>query len=141
VEAGAHSFAAYSGTYSPLTKYYKNEDGDLVGEITIPTAVGLVGGATKVHPGAKACVKILGVKTAAELGEVLAAVGLAQNFGALRALAQEGIQRGHMKLHARNLAIQAGAKPEEVDAIVTKMVQEGKVTASRAVEILQELHR
>jgi hydroxymethylglutaryl-CoA reductase len=81
------------------------------------------------------------VKTAAELGEVLAAVGLAQNFGALRALAQEGIQRGHMKLHARNLAIQAGASQEDVDEIVTRMVQEGKVTASRAVEILEELHR
>jgi hydroxymethylglutaryl-CoA reductase len=141
VEAGAHSFAAYTGKYSPLTKYYKNDKGDLVGEITIPTAVGLVGGATKVHPAAKACVKILGVKTAAELGEVLAAVGLAQNFGALRVLAQEGIQRGHMKLHARNLAIQAGAKPDEIEVIVTRMIREGKVTASRAVEILEELQQ
>jgi hydroxymethylglutaryl-CoA reductase len=141
VEAGAHSFAAYTGKYSPLTKYYKNDKGDLVGEITIPTAVGLVGGATKVHPAAKACVKILGVKTAAELGEVLAAVGLAQNFGALRVLAQEGIQRGHMKLHARNLAIQAGAKLDEIEVIVTRMIQEGKVTASRAVEILEELQQ
>jgi len=139
VEAGAHSYAAVTGKYLPLTRYQKDEDGNLVGEIRIPTAVGLVGGATKVHPAAKASVKILGVKTAAELGEVLAAVGLAQNFAALRVLAQEGIQRGHMKLHARNLAIQAGAASGEVEEIVSRMVKEKRISASRASELLQEM--
>ncbi|MGA1794132.1 MAG: hydroxymethylglutaryl-CoA reductase, degradative [Thermoplasmatota archaeon] len=139
VEAGAHSYAAVTGQYLPLTRYQKDEDGNLVGEIRIPTAVGLVGGATKVHPAAKASVKILGVKTAAELGEVLAAVGLAQNFAALRVLAQEGIQRGHMKLHARNLAIQAGAASGEVEEIVSRMVKEKRISASRASELLQEM--
>ncbi|MGA1819638.1 MAG: hydroxymethylglutaryl-CoA reductase, degradative [Thermoplasmatota archaeon] len=139
VEAGAHSYASITGSYLPLTRYGKDDEGDLVGEITIPTAVGLVGGATKVHPAAKASVKILGVRTAAELGEVLAAVGLAQNFAALRVLAQEGIQRGHMKLHARNLAIQAGAPSDEVEAIVSRMVEEKKISASRASELLQEM--
>ncbi|MBN1539790.1 MAG: hydroxymethylglutaryl-CoA reductase, degradative, partial [Candidatus Thermoplasmatota archaeon] len=97
VEAGAHSYATITGNYLPLTRYHMNEKGDLVGEITIPTAVGTVGGATKVHPAARACMKILGIETAKELGEVLAAVGLAQNFAALRALALEGIQKGHMR--------------------------------------------
>ncbi|MGA1848214.1 MAG: 3-hydroxy-3-methylglutaryl-CoA reductase, partial [Thermoplasmatota archaeon] len=141
VEAGAHSYASISGSYQPLTKYHINETGDLVGQITIPTAVGLVGGATKVHPAAKASVKIMGVKTAAELGEVLAAVGLAQNLGALRVLAQEGIQRGHMKLHARNLALQAGAEPGEVDEVVRRLIETGQVSASRAVDILNEVRK
>jgi hydroxymethylglutaryl-CoA reductase len=141
VEAGAHSYASISGKYLPLSKYHVNENGDLVGQITIPTAVGLVGGATKVHPAAKAAVKILGVKTAAELGEIIAAVGLAQNLGALRVLAQEGIQRGHMKLHARNLALQAGAGPEEVDEVVRRLVETGQVSASKAVDILNDLRK
>ncbi|MEA3559353.1 MAG: hydroxymethylglutaryl-CoA reductase, degradative [Candidatus Thermoplasmatota archaeon] len=141
VEAGAHSYAAYKGIYSPLTKYYKNEDGDLVGGITIPTAVGLVGGATKVHPAAKAAVKILGVTSARELGSVLASVGLAQNFAALRVLAVEGIQKGHMKLHARNLALQAGAGPEEVDIVVAEMIRSGKVTGSGAEEALSRVKK
>ncbi len=103
IEAGAHAFACRSGEYKPLTRYSKDKQGNLVGEIEIPVAVGLVGGAVKTHPLAGVCVKILGVKTAPELGEILAAVGLAQNFAALRALSTEGIQKGHMKLHARKV--------------------------------------
>jgi hydroxymethylglutaryl-CoA reductase len=139
VEAGAHSYAAISGHYSPLTVWEKNSNGDLVGTIEIPTAVGLIGGATKVHPTAKAAVKILGVKTAQELGEILAAVGLAQNLGALRALATEGIQRGHMALHARNIAIMAGASKDIVDEVVKRLVERGKVRMDIAKEIIDEI--
>ncbi len=139
VESGAHSYASKTGQYSPLTRYEKNEDGDLVGCIEIPMAVGLVGGATAVHPTARRNVKILGVKTASELAEIIAAVGLAQNFAALRALATEGIQRGHMSLHARNIAVTVGAEGEEVDKIVERLVAEKKVRMDRAEEILKEL--
>ncbi len=138
VEAGAHAYAARSGHYGPLTVWEKNKDGDLVGSIELPMAVGIIGGATKVHPVAKVALKILGVKTANELGEVMAAVGLAQNLGALRALAHEGIQRGHMSLHARNVAITAGATGELIDLIVEKMVEEGKVRLDRAKELIEE---
>ncbi len=138
VEAGAHAYAARSGQYSPLTVWEKNKDGDLVGSIELPMAVGIVGGATRVHPVAKIALKILGVKTANELAEVLAAVGLAQNLGALRALAHEGIQRGHMALHARNVAIMAGASGELIDLIVEKMVEEHKVRLDRAKELVEE---
>ncbi|MBU4190324.1 MAG: hydroxymethylglutaryl-CoA reductase, degradative [Candidatus Thermoplasmatota archaeon] len=137
VESGAHSYASMNG-YSPLTKYEKNENGDLVGSIELPTPVGLIGGATKVHPTAKICVKILGVKTARELGEIIAAVGLAQNFAALKALASEGIQKGHMGLHARNIAIMAGAKDERIDRIAEQMIKEKKIRIDRAKEILKE---
>ncbi len=139
VEAGAHAYAAFKGEYKPLTHYEKNKDGNLVGSIEIPAAVGLVGGATAVHPVAKANVKILGVKTASELGEVMAAVGLAQNFAALRALATEGIQRGHMSLHARNVAVTAGATGELIDKVVEKLVSEKQVRLDRAKEILEEI--
>lgn len=146
IEAGAHSYAAYKkGGYSPLTHYEKNENGDIVGSIELPMAVGLVGGATAVHPTAKACVKILGIKTAAELGQVIAAVGLAQNFAALRALATEGIQRGHMSLHAKNVVVMAAEKmgikatPELIDKIVPILVQEKKVRMDRAEELIREL--
>jgi len=138
VEAGAHAYAARSGQYSPLTVWEKNKDGDLVGSIELPMAVGTVGGATRVHPVAKIALKILGVKTANELAEVLAAVGLAQNLGALRALAHEGIQRGHMALHARNVAIMAGASGELIDLIVEKMVEERKVRLDRAKELVEK---
>lgn len=139
VEAGAHSYASITGSYEPLTTYHRDEEGNLVGKITIPTAVGLVGGATKVHPAAKSAVKILGISKASELGEILAAVGLAQNLGALRALATEGIQKGHMKLHARNLAIQAGAVNDEIPAVINELVGSGQVTASNARDILDKL--
>ncbi|MEE9564851.1 MAG: hydroxymethylglutaryl-CoA reductase, degradative [Candidatus Hydrothermarchaeaceae archaeon] len=141
VEAGAHAYAAFKGEYKPLTHYEKNKDGNLVGSIEIPAAVGLIGGATAVHPVAKANVKILGVKTASELGEVMAAVGLAQNFAALRALATEGIQRGHMSLHARNVAVTAGATGELIDKVVEKLVSEKQVRLDRAEEILEEIKK
>ena len=138
IEAGAHAYAVRNGHYGTLSYWEKNSDGDLVGSIELPMAVGLIGGATKVHPTAKVALKILGVKTANELGEVMAAVGLAQNLGALRALAHEGIQRGHMALHARNVAITAGASGKLIDLVVERMVEERKVRMDRAKELLEE---
>jgi hydroxymethylglutaryl-CoA reductase len=139
IEAGAHSYAARNGRYTSLTTWEKNSDGDLVGTIELPMAVGLVGGATKVHPIARLAVKILGVKSAVELGEVIAAVGLAQNMAALRALATEGIQRGHMSLHARNVAVAAGATPDILDQVVAAMVKERKVRQDYAEELVKML--
>jgi len=139
IEAGAHAYAARSGHYSPLTSWHKDEKGDLHGFIEFPAALGIVGGVTAVLPLAKICLKILGVKTARELGEVMAAVGLAQNLGALRALASEGIQRGHMSLHARNIAIMAGAQGELIDLVAEKMAAERKVRLDRARELVSEL--
>jgi hydroxymethylglutaryl-CoA reductase len=138
IEAGAHSYAAKNGHYTTLSTWEKNEQGDLVGSIELPMAVGLIGGAVKTHPIAKIAVKILGVKTANEFGEVLAAVGLAQNLGALRALAHEGIQRGHMSLHARNIAVAAGATGEQVDLVAGKMVEERKIRMDRAKELIEQ---
>ena len=138
IEAGAHAYAARTGHYSPLTIWQKDENGDLRGFIEVPTAVGTVGGITAVHPTAKICLKILRVKTSMELGEVMAAVGLAQNMAALRALAAEGIQHGHMSLHARNIAAMAGAEGEIIDLVAAKMVEERKVRLDRAKEILAE---
>jgi len=139
VEAGAHSFASISGRYKALTRYEKNKDGDLVGTIEMPVAVGLVGGATRVHPVAKTAVKILGVKSADDLSRIIAAVGLCQNFAALRALASEGIQRGHMSLHAKNVAVQAGAKCDLIDIIAARMAAERRISVDRAVELMAEL--
>lgn len=141
LEAGAHTYAARSGRYQPLTRWEKDGEGNLVGSIELPIAVGVVGGATASHPIAQICRKILGVKTARELAEVMAAVGLAQNFAALRALATEGIQRGHMELHARNVAIMAGAKGELIDLVAEKMVEERKIRLDRAQEILEETRK
>lgn len=139
IEAGAHAYASMSGGYRPLTRYEKTPEGDIRGTIELPMAVGLIGGATKVHPTARAAVKLLGVKSAGELAEIAAAVGLAQNFAALRALATEGIQKGHMTLHARNIAISAGCPPELVDDVVRVMVSERKVRMDRAAAIVEEL--
>jgi len=141
IEAGAHAYAAwaYGPGYHSLTKWEKNADGDLVGTIELPMAVGLVGGATAVHPTAKANVKLLGVKTAGELAEIIASVGLAQNFAALRALATEGIQRGHMGLHARNIAATVGATGDEIDRVAEVLVKERKVRMDRAKEVLDEI--
>ncbi|HIH22371.1 TPA: hydroxymethylglutaryl-CoA reductase, degradative [Candidatus Micrarchaeota archaeon] len=140
VEAGAHAFAAITGSYKPLTKYYKDKNGDLVGEIELPVAVGLVGGATKVHPTAKIAVKLLGVKNTQELAQVIAAVGLSQNFAALRALSSEGIQRGHMRLHARNIATQAGAiSAVELEAVVNALVENKKFNVDFAKETIKKL--
>ncbi len=138
IEAGAHSYASLGG-YHSLTKYEKDKDGNLVGTIEVPMAVGLVGGATKVHPVARACVKILGVKTSLELAHIIASVGLAQNAAALRALAAEGIQKGHMALHARNVAATAGARGEMIDIIAKRLVEEKNIKVERAKEILEEL--
>jgi hydroxymethylglutaryl-CoA reductase len=139
IEAGAHAYAAKTGHYSPLTRWSKDEKGDLEGFIEIPAAVGIVGGITAVHPAAKISLKILGVKTARELGEVMAAVGLAQNLAALRALAAEGIQRGHMSLHARNIAAMAGAEGDMIDKVAAAMVDEKKVRLDRAKELVTEI--
>jgi hydroxymethylglutaryl-CoA reductase len=143
IESGAHTYAAFrakdGGIIAPLTTYEKNRQGDLVGTIELPVAVGLIGGATAVHPTAKANVKLLGVKSASELAQVIASVGLAQNFGALRALATEGIQRGHMELHARNIAAMAGATSEEVDRVVARLVEEHAIRIDRAQAVLKEL--
>jgi hydroxymethylglutaryl-CoA reductase len=132
VEAGAHAYAARTGRYRPLTAWQEDEDGNLVGTIELPIAAGLIGGATALHPLAKLAVKILGVKTAQELASIMAAVGLCQNLSALRALAAEGIQRGHMKLHAKNVAIMAGAHGDEIDQVVRLLID-------IAEEILKEL--
>ena len=139
IEAGAHAFAAISGHYSSLTQWSSSDDFELIGKISLPMAVGLVGGATKTHPAAKAAIALLGVKSATELGQVIAAVGLAQNLAALRALATEGIQRGHMKLHARNIALQAGASSNEIDVVVQRMVDSQNVTTDNACQILKEI--
>ncbi len=141
LEAGAHSYAARSGKYKPLTTWEENSDGDLVGTLEMPMAVGLVGGAARTHPTARADIKILGVKTATELGEVIGAVGLAQNFAALRALASEGIQRGHMKLHSRNVAISAGATGDLIDLVAQKMIEERKIRFDRAKDLVAELSK
>ena len=139
IEAGAHAFATRGGHYTSLTDWSISNNGDLVGKIILPMAVGLVGGATKTHPTAKAAIEVLGVKTATELGQVIAAVGLAQNLAALRALATEGIQRGHMTLHARNIAVQAGANGSEIDLIVKGMIDSQNVTMDNAMQILKAL--
>lgn len=138
IESGAHSYAAITGSYTTLTHWEKDAQGDLLGTIEIPMAVGLVGGATRSHPVAQVAVKILGVKTAQELSEVMAAVGLAQNFAALRALATEGIQRGHMNLHAKNVAQAAGATGDLIEKVARQMVKEGTVRQDRAEEILAD---
>jgi hydroxymethylglutaryl-CoA reductase len=141
VESGAHAYASLTGHYTSLTHWEKDVQGNLLGSIELPTAVGLVGGATKSHPVARIAVKILGVKTANELGEIIAAVGLAQNFAALRALATVGIQRGHMRLHAKNIAQMAGATGDLIEKVAQQMVKEGKVRQDRAEEILKELKK
>ncbi|WP_413761913.1 hydroxymethylglutaryl-CoA reductase, degradative [Variovorax sp. Varisp41] len=139
VEAGAHAYACRHGRYGSLTTWEKDKNGSLVGTIEMPMPVGLVGGATKTHPLARLALRILGVQSAQELGEVAVAVGLAQNLGALRALATEGIQRGHMALHARNIALVAGATGDEIDAVAKQMATEHDVRTDRAVALLEAL--
>lgn len=139
IEAGAHAYASKTGRYTTLSKWEKDINGDLVGTLELPMAVGLVGGATTTHPTSKACVKILGVKTALELAEIICATGLAQNLAAVKVLATEGVQRGHMALHSKNIAINAGAKGDEIDKVSEIMVKEKKVRIDFAKEILEEL--
>ncbi|MHB1471173.1 MAG: hydroxymethylglutaryl-CoA reductase, degradative [Thermoplasmataceae archaeon] len=139
VEANAHTYGHVTGNLS-LTKFEEDRNGDLVGSIEIPLAVGTVGGTTGTVEKAKISRKILGVQNSTDLANVLAAVGLAQNFAALRALCDEGIQRGHMSLHARNIALEAGARPEEVDAVVSEMIMEGKIDRKTAETIVKRMH-
>ncbi len=139
LEAGAHSYACRDGGYKPLTRWSKDNNGDLVGRIELPLAVGTVGGVASVHPVAKACLKILRIRSAQELACVMASAGLAQNLAALRALVSEGIQRGHMRLHARNIAMSAGATGKLVDAVAERISDEGNVSLHRAREVLREL--
>ena len=142
IESGAHTYGQWKEGHDSFTNWKKTKNGDLEGTIEIPMAVGLVGGATATHPTAKACVKILDVKIpggAAELSQVICAVGLCQNLGALRALASEGIQRGHMGLHARNLAVQAGAKGGEIDKVAEMLKRSGTVRADVAEKFLSEI--
>jgi len=141
LESGAHSFAAIKGKYQPLTTWKKTKEGDLLGRIELPVAVGTIGGATASNPTAKVCLKILGVKSARELGEVMACVGLANNLAAMRAIVAEGIQLGHMRLHARNIAIMAGATGDLVDRIAEQMVREKKIRVDRAKEILEKVKK
>jgi hydroxymethylglutaryl-CoA reductase len=139
IEAGAHAYAVREGRYTSLSTWTRDRDGNLVGTLELPLAIGTVGGATRVHPGAQVGLKILGVQSARELAEVMAAVGLAQNLGALRALSSEGIQRGHMALHARQVAIAAGATGEQVQTVADRLVAEHKIRLDRAQQILAEM--
>ncbi|PJF45867.1 MAG: 3-hydroxy-3-methylglutaryl-CoA reductase, partial [Candidatus Thermofonsia Clade 3 bacterium] len=137
VEAGAHAYAARDGRYTALATWRANEAGDLVGRIELPLAVGIVGGATRVHPTAQLALKLLGVQTARELAEIIACVGLAQNFAAIRALAMEGIQQGHMTLHARQIAIAAGASGEDIERIAAQLIAERNVRLERAKALVR----
>ncbi len=137
IEAGAHAYAARSGKYTSLSTWSKDGKGDLVGTLEMPMAVGIIGGATKVHPSAQAALKLMGVKTASELAEIIVSVGLAQNMAALRALATEGIQRGHMSLHARQVAIAAGAEGGMIEKVTAQMVAEKVVRIDRAEELVR----
>ena len=141
IEAGAHAYAARTGVYRPLSTWEVDEEGFLNGYLEIPLQVGTVGGATRVHPIARLALKILGVSSAKELAEVMAAVGLAQNLAALRALVTEGIQRGHMKLHAKNLAIMAGATGDLIDRVAERMVKEGRIRYDYAKELVERALR
>ena len=136
IEAGAHAYAARTGRYSALTDWRVDENGDLAGSMTLPLAVGIVGGATRVHPTAQVAMKILGAGSAAELAEVMACVGLAQNLAAIKALATHGIQRGHMRLHARQVALAAGATGSQVQAVADRLVHEGTIRVERARELI-----
>ncbi|MDC6463236.1 hydroxymethylglutaryl-CoA reductase, degradative [Nitrosopumilus sp.] len=137
IEAAANAYATISGKYRSLSKWSKDSDGNLVGILEIPLSVGIVGGIVNVHPVAKVCAKILNVESAQELACVMTATGLAQNYSAIRALSTEGIQKGHMRLHARNLAAAAGASTDQIDTVVQKMIERKKISLDSAKEILQ----
>jgi hydroxymethylglutaryl-CoA reductase len=139
IEAGAHAYAARDGRYTSLSTWGRDVQGNLTGELEMPMAVGIIGGATKVHPAAKAVLKLMGVTSAVELAGIIVSVGLAQNLAALRALATEGIQRGHMSLHARQVAIAAGAVGEQIEKVAAKMVAEKTVRIDHAEDILKSL--
>jgi len=139
IEAGAHAYAARDGQYTSLSHYYKDKKGNLVGELELPMAIGIIGGAGNIHPKAKLCKKILGIKTAKELAEIVVSLGLAQNFSAVFALSTVGIQKGHMSLHAKNIAVMAGAQGDEIDKVAEQMIKEGKIKIDRAEEILKDI--
>jgi hydroxymethylglutaryl-CoA reductase len=139
IEAGAHAYAARDGLYTSLSSYHKNKNGDLVGELELPLAVGIIGGAGNIHPKARICKKILNIKTAQELAGVVASLGLAQNFAAVLALSTVGIQKGHMSLHAKNIAVMAGAKGDQIDKVAEQMIKEKKIKLDRAKEIFEEI--
>ena len=141
IEAGAHAYAARDGRYTSLSHWGKDSNGDLVGTLEMPMAVGTVGGATRVHPGAKACLKLMGIESARELAEIIVSVGLAQNLAALRALATEGIQRGHMSLHARQVAIAAGAEGKMIEQLAAQLVKNKTIRVDHAREILEDWSR
>jgi len=138
IEAGAHAYAVRTGRYTSLSTWGKDTSGNLVGTLEMPMAVGTVGGATRVHPTARAAIKLMNVQSAGRLAEIIVSVGLAQNLAALRALATEGIQRGHMSLHARQVAIAAGAKGEDINRIAQQLVLENRVRIDRAEQIIKE---
>jgi hydroxymethylglutaryl-CoA reductase len=138
VEAGAHAYAARDGRYTSLSTWAVDDEGNLIGELEMPMAVGIVGGATKVHPTAQAALKLMGVQSATDLAEIVVSMGLAQNLAALRALATEGIQRGHMTLHARQVAVAAGAQGEQIERLASQLVEEKKVRIDRAEQVLAE---
>jgi len=139
IEAGAHAYAVKNGRYTSLSTWGKDAQGNLVGSLEMPMAVGIVGGATKVHPNARAALKLMGVQTASDLAEIIVSVGLAQNLAAIRALATEGIQRGHMGLHARQVAIAAGADGDMIDRIAQQMIKEKTVRIDRAEQLIKEI--
>ncbi len=139
IEAAANAYAARSGQYRSLSKWSKDENGNLVGSLELPLSVGIVGGIANVHPMAKICNKILGVSSTQELASIMTATGLAQNYSAIRALSTEGIQKGHMRLHARNLAAVAGAKNEQIDKIVQKMIDENNISLDKAKELVKKI--
>ena len=137
--SAAHAYASRTGRYDSLTEWKKGKDGNLIGKIELPMSVGIVGGIVNVHPMIKVCAKILGAKSANELACIIGAVGLAQNLSALRALVSEGIQKGHMRLHARNIAASAGVTLDKMNKVTRQMIKEGNVSVHRAKEILKEL--
>jgi hydroxymethylglutaryl-CoA reductase len=141
IESGCHAYACKDGQYRSLTKWYENSEGDLVGEIEIPLAVGIVGGITNVHPLVKACIKILGITSSQDLAMIIASVGLAQKFSAIRALSDEGIQKGHMKLHSKNIAKIAGALNNQIEEISQQMIKEENISVSRAKEIIESIDK
>ncbi len=139
IEAGAHAYAAHGGRYTSLSRWQRDGRGNLTGALEMPLALGIVGGATRVHPTVRTALKILGVRTAQELAEIVVSVGLAQNLAAVRALATEGIQRGHMELHARQVAIAAGATGDEITAVAAAMIGEGTIRSDRATALLRQM--
>ncbi len=139
VEAGAHAYAARGGQYTALTQWEQTKEGDLAGSIELPMPVGIIGGATQVHPTAQLCLQLMNIDSAARLASVIAAVGLVQNFSAMKALATEGIQRGHMSLHARNIALAAGAKDNEADQVVAELISRQSINTKTAAEVLERI--